>query len=53
MPSSSIIFLGGIIAAFVLFAVVLAWVDHQTRNLSRREEELPPQKDRQEIQSAV
>ena len=33
MPLTSIIALSAIVAAFLLFAVVLAWADHQTRNL--------------------
>ena len=35
MSTDQIIALSVIVAAFVLFAVVLAWGDHQTRNLSR------------------
>ena len=35
MPISTIIILAGIIAAFTLFAVVLAWGDYQTRNIGR------------------
>jgi len=35
MPISTILILAVIIAAFTLFAVVLAWGDYQTRNVSR------------------
>jgi hypothetical protein len=38
MPLTSIIALSAIVAAFLLFAVVLAWADHQTRNLVRHKE---------------
>jgi multisubunit Na+/H+ antiporter MnhC subunit len=37
MPLSNVLILIGIVAAFALFAVVLAWGDHQTRNLPRHE----------------
>jgi Flp pilus assembly protein CpaB len=33
MTLTHIVVLGGIVAAFGLFAVVLAWGDYQTRNL--------------------
>lgn len=33
MPFSSIIALSSIVAAFLLFAVVLAWAEYQTRHL--------------------
>jgi len=35
MDMSQIIVLSAIIAAFAIFAVVLAWGDYQTRNLKR------------------
>ena len=35
MSTDQIIALSVIVAAFVLFAAVLAWGDHQTRNLNR------------------
>ena len=35
MPVSTVIIVTAIIAAFVIFAVVLAWGDHQTRNLPK------------------
>jgi hypothetical protein len=35
MPLASAIILVAIIAAFVIFAAVLAWRDYQTRNLAR------------------
>jgi hypothetical protein len=53
MPLGSIIALSAIVAAFLLFAVVLAWVDHQTENFPRREELPSRQKDRQEIRPAA
>jgi len=53
MPLGSIIALSAIVAAFLLFAVVLAWVDHWTRDFSRREERSPGQKDRQGIRRAA
>jgi hypothetical protein len=34
MALSSIVALSAIVAAFLLFAVVLAWVDYQTTNIS-------------------
>jgi hypothetical protein len=35
MPITTIIILSAIVAAFVLFGVVLAWGEMQTRNLGR------------------
>jgi hypothetical protein len=35
MPLTSIISLSAIVTAFLLFAVVLAWADRQTRGLAR------------------
>jgi hypothetical protein len=35
MPITNILFLGGIIAAFAVFAAVLAWGEYQTRHLNR------------------
>ena len=37
MPLSSVLIVTGIAAAFALFAIVLAWGEHQTRNLRRDE----------------
>jgi hypothetical protein len=37
VPLSSIIALSAIVAAFLLFAVVLAWADHQTTHLRKDE----------------
>ena len=37
MALSSILILTGIVAAFGLFAIVLAWGERQTRNLARNE----------------
>lgn len=31
MPTDSLVVTVGVIAAFVIFAVALAWADHQTR----------------------
>ena len=36
MPTVDLIILCGIVVAFVAFAVVLAWGDHQTRNMPER-----------------
>jgi hypothetical protein len=33
MPITSILMLAGIVSAFVLFGAVLAWGEHQTRDL--------------------
>ena len=33
MPFESALIVGGIVAAFALFGVVLAWADSQTRHL--------------------
>lgn len=33
MPTETIIVIAGIVAAFTLFAVVLAWADHRTRSV--------------------
>ena len=33
MPITSILMLAGIVSAFVLFGAILAWGEHQTRNL--------------------
>ena len=38
MPITTIIILSAIVAAFVLFGVVLAWGDMQTRHLGREEQ---------------
>ena len=35
MPMTSIIILTTIISAFAIFGIVLAWGEHQTRNLVR------------------
>ena len=35
MPISTIVVLAGIISAFVVFGLTLAWGDYQTRNLPR------------------
>lgn len=35
MPLSSILVLAGIVAAFSIFGLVLAWGDHQTRHINR------------------
>ena len=45
MSAVAIVCLSAIVAAFVLFAVVLAWGDYQTRNIRHavRREALPPQ----------
>ncbi len=34
MPITSVIILAAIVSAFVLFGVVLAWGEHQTRHLA-------------------
>jgi hypothetical protein len=48
MPFSSAIALGAIIAAFLLFAVVLAWGEAQTRKIVRSEKPLRSYKLRHE-----
>jgi hypothetical protein len=35
MPQGEIIYLAGVVVAFVVFAVTIFWVDRQTRNLPR------------------
>ena len=35
MPTSTILVVAGIITAFVVFGLTLAWGDYQTRNLPR------------------
>jgi len=49
MPLSSIIALGAIVAAFLLFAVVLAWVDYQTGNASRNKAPASSHKERHDL----
>lgn len=34
MPTETVIIVGGVVAAFLIFAAVLYWADRQTRNLS-------------------
>jgi hypothetical protein len=53
MPLGSIIILSGIVAAFLLFAVVLAWVDFQTRHLVRNKKPAPSHDERHDIRSAA
>lgn len=38
MPLTTALIVTGIVAAFTLFGIVLAWGDHQTRNLKRVDE---------------
>jgi ureidoglycolate hydrolase len=35
MPLSAILVVAGIVAAFSVFGLVLAWGDHQTRHINR------------------
>jgi hypothetical protein len=35
MPLTDALIVSGIVAAFVIFAIVLAWAEHQTRNLAK------------------
>jgi len=39
MPITSLIIVATIVVAFVGFAVILAWGDHQTRNIGRDADE--------------
>ena len=38
MPFTTALIVTGIVAAFALFGIVLAWGDHQTRNLNRAQD---------------
>jgi hypothetical protein len=38
MPFTTVLVVIGIVAVFAVFGIVLAWGDHQTRNLSRTHE---------------
>lgn len=35
MPQGEIIYLAGVVIAFVVFAITVFWADRQTHNLSR------------------
>lgn len=37
MPLSTILIVSGIVAAFAVFGIVLAWGEHRTRNIARGE----------------
>lgn len=41
MSITDIVFLCGICGGFVVFATILAWGDHQTRNMSRDRTQKP------------
>ncbi len=56
MPLWNAIVLVGIVAAFAVFGIALAWVDHQTRNLGggwKRDEPASSNHDRQEFKKAA
>jgi hypothetical protein len=42
MPATNVLFLTGIIAAFAVFALVLAWGEYQTRHLDCRAQRQKP-----------
>jgi len=39
MSTTDILILAGIVAAFVVFAVILAWGDYQTMDIARKSRE--------------
>ena len=51
MPLSNIIILCGIVGAFALFGIALAWAEHRTRNFKRPdvepEAQHPPEQPKQ------
>jgi hypothetical protein len=53
MPLSSVIALSVIIVAFLLFAIVLAWGEVQTRKIARNEAPIRSYKARHEIRSVA
>lgn len=53
MPLSSVIALGAIVVAFMLFAIVLAWGEFQTRRLAQNKGPARPYKLRHELLSSV
>jgi hypothetical protein len=42
MPMTSIVFLAGTVAAFIVFAAALAWGEYQTGHLDRRAQRQSP-----------
>jgi len=48
MPIAEIPILTAIVSAFVVFAVVLAWGEYQTRHISRRDQRAPRKSDREQ-----
>lgn len=53
MPLSDIIMLTAIVGAFLLFGVVLAWGEYQTRNFKRPDAESNAREQKQEMKHAA
>jgi hypothetical protein len=53
MPITTILVLFGIVLSFVVFGVVLAWADYQTRDLNRGSEQTSARDDHQDMKKAA
>lgn len=53
MPLSTALIVGGIVFAFGLFAVVLAWGDYQTRNIGRNQPKSGAQDQKEDFKRAA
>jgi hypothetical protein len=52
MPITSVLIVSGIVLAFVVFAVVLAWGEHQTRHWRQSAQSVPANKPEKIAQTA-